>query len=541
MAIDLEGETTTFHTVLYIERPEGVSTWHGMNKSVDEVNIATQQYGGRLTSLNRHALVGQPRFDYVIIDNLPPSETTRIRDIMVARNANAAFFGFKAQRFGGATHAALLNARPFEPASTVKILHAADQTLRFADGVDALGTFILSYRDPCDTGACPESNTCFTGPTGRTLSHILRRMMRVSDNTATGFIRNRVGAQNLNTFAMQQGMTNTSINANIGCPPAPPHNTTSADDLVQLYSTIAGGSIFSRTWMDILFNDHMLNWPGDRFDPDDPFARLRQVITQEMDNSDLSPNEREEFLSTVRVANKSGSYDWGSLRWRSTAGWASIPTRVVVQGNIVNVNREYGFAMYYDSATNTSAATTVYRDSFELLRQPIREAVQSWDAICTPPTIATQPQSVTVPEGQPASLSLTAGGSTLQRTFQWQRFNTFTNTWVNVQNQPGVYSGATSSLLHIVSVNGATLGFYRAIVTNYCGSVGTVTVSVLPGATPCPGDANGDGTVDFDDLAIVLGQVGQSGASLQGDLNNDGTVNFDDLAIVLSAFGTACP
>ena len=52
-----------------------------------------------------------------------------------------------------------------------------------------------------------------------------------------------------------------------------------------------------------------------------------------------------------------------------------------------------------------------------------------------------------------------------------------------------------------------------------------------------PGDANGDGVVDFDDLAIVLGQFGQSGAGLQGDLNGDGVVDFDDLAVVLGNFG----
>ena len=52
-----------------------------------------------------------------------------------------------------------------------------------------------------------------------------------------------------------------------------------------------------------------------------------------------------------------------------------------------------------------------------------------------------------------------------------------------------------------------------------------------------PGDANGDGVVNFDDLAIVLGQFGQAGTGLQGDLNDDGVVDFDDLALVLGNFG----
>ena len=66
------------------------------------------------------------------------------------------------------------------------------------------------------------------------------------------------------------------------------------------------------------------------------------------------------------------------------------------------------------------------------------------------------------------------------------------------------------------------------------------TVSDRP---PCPGDANGDGVVNFFDLNIILAQYGQSGpvGSLEGDLNRDGIVNFFDLNIVLSAYGVACP
>ncbi|TVQ61197.1 MAG: hypothetical protein EA379_06770 [Phycisphaerales bacterium] len=52
-----------------------------------------------------------------------------------------------------------------------------------------------------------------------------------------------------------------------------------------------------------------------------------------------------------------------------------------------------------------------------------------------------------------------------------------------------------------------------------------------------PGDANGDGVVDFADLSIVLASFGMSGADLQGDLNGDGVVDFQDLALVLANFG----
>ena len=63
-----------------------------------------------------------------------------------------------------------------------------------------------------------------------------------------------------------------------------------------------------------------------------------------------------------------------------------------------------------------------------------------------------------------------------------------------------------------------------------------------PHITPgIPGDVNGDGLVNFEDLAVILAQFGMIGEALQGDLTGDGFVNFDDLAIVLSNFGVRRP
>ena len=53
-----------------------------------------------------------------------------------------------------------------------------------------------------------------------------------------------------------------------------------------------------------------------------------------------------------------------------------------------------------------------------------------------------------------------------------------------------------------------------------------------------PGDANGDGKVDINDLTIVLTNFGQSGMTWsQGDFNTDGKVDINDLTIVLTNFG----
>ena len=54
-----------------------------------------------------------------------------------------------------------------------------------------------------------------------------------------------------------------------------------------------------------------------------------------------------------------------------------------------------------------------------------------------------------------------------------------------------------------------------------------------------PGDANGDGRVDVNDLTIVLTNFGKTGATWsQGEFTGDGTVDVNDLTIVLSNYGT---
>ena len=52
-----------------------------------------------------------------------------------------------------------------------------------------------------------------------------------------------------------------------------------------------------------------------------------------------------------------------------------------------------------------------------------------------------------------------------------------------------------------------------------------------------PGDANGDGKVDINDLTIVLSHYGQTGQTWStGDFIGDGTVDINDLTIVLANY-----
>ena len=50
----------------------------------------------------------------------------------------------------------------------------------------------------------------------------------------------------------------------------------------------------------------------------------------------------------------------------------------------------------------------------------------------------------------------------------------------------------------------------------------------------CPGDIDGDGSVDVTDVLITIGNWGGSG---EGDINGDGTVDVSDILLLVGAWG----
>lgn len=91
----------------------------------------------------------------------------------------------------------------------------------------------------------------------------------------------------------------------------------------------------------------------------------------------------------------------------------------------------------------------------------------------------------------------------------------------------------TSSEVSWEAVAGAT---YFIRVGSPTGERGIATLDVSMTAPPCPGDLNGNGTVDSADLTALLAAWGTGGS----DLDGDGLVGPTDLAILLGQWGT-CP
>lgn len=103
----------------------------------------------------------------------------------------------------------------------------------------------------------------------------------------------------------------------------------------------------------------------------------------------------------------------------------------------------------------------------------------------------------------------------------------------------GTYEEALSDVDHLMFRNqsGPPAGGGTALLTTLGFD------NIRPKPAPCDGDLNGCGTVDGQDLAILLGAWGPcegGAAGCLGDINNSGAVDGADLAVLLGGWG-ACP
>lgn len=100
-------------------------------------------------------------------------------------------------------------------------------------------------------------------------------------------------------------------------------------------------------------------------------------------------------------------------------------------------------------------------------------------------------------------------------------------------------AGSTESLVDFPVPAGGTY-FLRVFATTNTSDIQLYRLEMNFAGVGCPGDANGDNTVDFSDLNIVIFQFNSTGVGLIGDLNDDGIVDFSDLNLVLSNYNQSC-
>lgn len=106
---------------------------------------------------------------------------------------------------------------------------------------------------------------------------------------------------------------------------------------------------------------------------------------------------------------------------------------------------------------------------------------------------------------------------------------------------PNTLGTQITGVSFVVAAN-AAYGSRNVGIQNADGSAtGFMTFTVVP--TPCQGDANNDGVVNFADITNVLenwASVYAPGADGPGDANSDNTVNFGDITSVLQHWAETC-
>lgn len=182
----------------------------------------------------------------------------------------------------------------------------------------------------------------------------------------------------------------------------------------------------------------------------------------------------------------------------------------------------------------TSDAATYSLQAFNICGAAFSDGAVLTVDNCVGAGVTTNPSSATVDAGETVHFSIVAGGSA-PISYQWRKNN-------GDLSDVGNISGAHTDTLTITNAQSGDEGNYTCAVSNDCGNGVSTPATLTVNEPVCPGDLNGDNTIDLSDLATLLGNFGTpSGATLeQGDLNGDGAVDLSDLSTLLSLFGTTC-
>ena len=534
--VDIEVDTpptlvnpATFTVVMIADNPGG--GWWYPSLSAPQVAALLNQNGARLTCLKRYTdAFGATRYAVAMVDNVD-AETRRIRDL-IRSTIPTGDFGFKIKQVGGPTLVSLNENFVFEPASQMKILHAAYAMHRIDIGQDDLNNTVTLNTGTNSSQSCPYS----VSPTSPTLRTTIQQMMRPSSNHHTEALRQRYGTTNLNNYAAAAGLSDVRLNHTLGClcSSLPDFNTFTSRDAVSIYEQIADGSLFGLDLKDELFSI-MSNYAqlGN--------FRVDTVMNQEFAQTNLTTTERAAFRDAFNQSNKGGSYTCGASspdprRWRTDAGWATIPFKT--GGPLyLQFDREYAMSIFVnDSSDPASSTDEIYNIFYELIRVPLREAMQSWDAACDPDGIFSQPQNDTVVEGDDARFTVTILARPGSREYRWQKL--VGGSWVSLFN--GVaYAGVDTATLTVLNAQPDDAGQYRVRITKPCGETisqpATLTVSA-----PCPADFDNNGLVNFFDVAAFINAYNTQdpAADLAAPF---GTLNFFDVAAYISLYNAGCP
>lgn len=100
-------------------------------------------------------------------------------------------------------------------------------------------------------------------------------------------------------------------------------------------------------------------------------------------------------------------------------------------------------------------------------------------------------------------------------------------------------SGANTPTLALQGVTQPDQGCYRSEVTSSCNTGSSVAVNLV--VKRLSGDSDFSNSVGFNDITIILGNMGATGDCwIEGDATGNGVVDFSDVSAALGNFGATC-
>lgn len=195
----------------------------------------------------------------------------------------------------------------------------------------------------------------------------------------------------------------------------------------------------------------------------------------------------------------------------------------------------HAMAAYDESAAGRAPALFV-GGAFQHAGGIPASRIARWGAFgCVGPSITRQPQDVTTNPGGRAEFDVQVAGSE-PISFQWRRFG------ATLIDGPNIH-GADTPRLIIEPASILDVGAFDVLVTGPGGSVASeqAQLAVVPA---CPGDASGDGRVNFIDISAVMVDWGRNylpeHGTGSGDANGDGIVDFEDITTILLYWNQNC-
>ena len=529
-----------------------------------ELTTVAAQYASRIVDITQYVSAGTTKFAIVLRRNAADPTYTLNRDMRAMLTNPLTDSGFLVRELDGSVRTALNEGQVFEPASTMKTVHAFTAMLRVATGSDNLMSSCSSPTSYTEIGgSCPNLGSPWTS---MTLNATLAGMLQASNNLYTEGVRARYGTAAIVSNAHLVGASNVGINHTIGCNFMGSENTITLNDLYAIHTAASGGILGAQ---ESTFRGLFWNYGQS------PALPVDSVVTEELAQSGLSSADVAEFLSHFRMSAKAGGYSnisggGSETQHRSWGFYMSVPIKAF---GCAIVNREFFFGAFindHDDATEANAANNAIVR--ELARIPLREAIELWrEASCGGETalcvdyalqgvggVSTFEVSTGALELEWLSIGANfdniAGGVSFAgdlivridspegESIEFGGYD-FTYGVPDAGDFPAAsWDSTVSGDYHWVGVNVAAFGLqgtgsWRVTVRNGWNTSPEVAWSggvCLRGITRSPGDLNMDGVVNAADLAILLSQWNCYGQGCIGDINGDFIVDAADLSTLLA-------